>query len=147
MAATSDNDTGCAGGCLGVFAVLIVIALIVMAIISFAALIDPFDWLPPVGRIWADCPDTPATRIGECDLATRFPGFWFHAVINLLWAVLTGGLLIALAVTVPETRTARRDRFTGVAQAEAYRSTRRIFAALVAAAGVCALVPITAAVL
>src|SRR4051812_49803543 len=107
MAATSDNDTGCAGGCLGVFAVLIVIALIVMAVISFAALIDPFDWLPPVGQIWADCQDDPATSVGECDLATRFPGFWGHAAVNLVWAVLTGGLLTLTALAVPELRKAR----------------------------------------
>ena len=49
---------------------------IVMAVISLAALVDPFDWMPRVHRIWADCS-------GDCALAHRFPGFWWHAAANL----------------------------------------------------------------
>jgi hypothetical protein len=142
MATSSDDSDGCTGGCLLLFGVLIVVGLTVMALISLAALLDPFDWLPPVGDIWADCQDNPATPLGECDLATRFPGFWAHAILNLLWAVITGGLLLAVTLAVPQLRAARAERFVGPGRAEAYRAGRRMFAALVAAAGVCALIPI-----
>ena len=53
MAGTSVKQSG-GGGCLAVIAVCVVVALIVMAVISPAALIDPFDWMPTTHEIWDD---------------------------------------------------------------------------------------------
>ncbi len=89
MASSSGKDTT-GGGCIALFVLLMVVALIVMGVISLAALIDPFDWMPTVHRIWDDCS-------GDCALAHRFPGFWWHAVANLLYATLA----VAVAVVFP----------------------------------------------
>src|SRR4051812_27298036 len=50
MASSSGKETA-GGGCIALFVLLIVVALIVMGIISLAALIDPFDWMPGVHAI------------------------------------------------------------------------------------------------
>lgn len=50
--ARSNADSSSGGGCLALFVVILAIALVVMGIISLAALIDPFNWMPRVGRIW-----------------------------------------------------------------------------------------------
>src|SRR4051794_5636689 len=105
MSATRKNDDGL-GGCLGCFGVLIVIGVVVGTLISIAAMIDPFAWMPAVGEIWEDC-DSGAPE-GACDLANRFPGFWGHAALNLLYAAATVIALVALGGAVKELREARR---------------------------------------
>ena len=54
---------------------------IVAAAISLAALVDPFDWMPSVLA-------TGLTVTAHCELADRFPGFWWHVVANLAYAAL-----------------------------------------------------------
>ena len=103
--AKTGSSQGEGGGCLGLFLVLMVIALVVMAVISFAALVDPFDWMPRVGAIWADCS-------GDCALAHRFPGFWWHAAANLVYvgvAVAAACAFVAGAADVRGKRVARYD--------------------------------------
>jgi hypothetical protein len=106
------------GGCVALIALVIAVSLVVMAIISLAAVVDPFNWMPTAHEIWEDCD-------GDCALAHRFPGFWWHMVANLLYA----GLAVAAAVwfgarvvALRETRTARYD---GVAADGAFRDARR----------------------
>jgi hypothetical protein len=94
------------GGCLGLFLVLMVIALVAMAVISFAALIDPFDWMPRVGTIWADCS-------GDCALAHRFPGFWWHAAANLVYVGAAVAAACAFVAGVADVRGKRVARYAG----------------------------------
>ena len=105
--AANNTSQSAGGGCLAVLALLIVVAMVVMAVISLAALIDPFDWMPSVEQIWEDCS-------GDCALAHRFPGFWWHAAANLLYAGLAvavgGGFLAAVGERAREARRALRQR-------------------------------------
>ena len=119
MAGTSVKQSG-GGGCLAVIAVCVVVALIVMAVISPAALIDPSDWMPTTHEIWDDCSDD---RV----LAHRFPGFWWHAAANLLYAGLAvavdGGFLAA----VRDARAKRLARFDSEADAAAFAAAHEEF--------------------
>src|SRR4051795_13570765 len=112
MASSSDKDTA-AGGCIALFVLLIVVALIVMGIISLAALIDPFDWMPTVHRIWKDCS-------GDCALAHRFPGFWWHAVANLVYAAVAVAVAGAFVVGVRDVRGKRVAPFDSATDASAF---------------------------
>jgi hypothetical protein len=100
------------GGCLGCVAVVLVVGAVVAGLISIAALIDPFDWMPTVGQVWEDCPEELESR-DECDLAERFPGFWEHAVVNLLWTFAAGIALVMLFGQIGPFRQARRELFEG----------------------------------
>ena len=112
---------GDGSGCLGWVAVAVVLALVVAALISLAALVDPFSWMPAVGEIWADCDDDYATDRDECALANRFPGFWLHAIVNLVYAVVALGLVLAFLTSVAELREKRLARFSSAAAAAEYR--------------------------
>ncbi len=111
-----------AGGCLGWVAVAVVLALVVGAVISVAALVDPFSWMPPVGEVWADCDDALATDRDECALENRFPGFWIHAIVNLVYAAGALGLLLAFLGRVADLREKRVARFSSAAAAVEHRS-------------------------
>ena len=108
----SDSD---AEGCCALLGIALAIALVVAVLISIAALVDPFDWMPPVGQIWEDCE-------GECDLADRFPGFWGHAVANLVWAVATATALVWVALATRDFREARLQRFDGATALKRYET-------------------------
>ena len=118
---TANEDVGC-GGCI---AGAIALALVVAAVISIAAIIDPFSWMPTVSEVWADCSDNYDTDADECDLATRFPGFWWHVIANIAYVVVVGVLLIALIGSVAEFRDARAARFDGDEPLRAWRQARR----------------------
>jgi hypothetical protein len=105
------SDEG--GGCLAFFLIILVVGLIVMAIISLAAAVDPFDWMPRVGQIWADCS-------GDCALAHRFPGFWWHAVANLIYAGVAVAAACAFIAAVADLREARVARYDDAAAAAAF---------------------------
>src|SRR3954466_2850343 len=109
MASSSGKETA-GGGCIALFVLLIVVALIVMGVISLAALIDPFDWMPTVHDIWKDCS-------GDCALAHRFPGFWWHAAVNLLYAAVAVAVAGAFVVAVRDVRDKRVARFDSAADA------------------------------
>ena len=137
MSATrNDSD---AGGCLGCFVGLIVLGLIFAAVISIAAVIDPFAWMPPVGQIWADCE-------GDCDLAVRFPGVWGHVALNLLYTAAAGLGLLALMSTVRELRDARPNRYATAEAMAAYRRNRDELAGLAVMSGALGLLPIVVAI-
>src|SRR5262245_60735741 len=116
---------GGGGGCALFVAVVVVIALVVAGVVSVAALIDPFSWLPPIGKIFGDCNDNPQTPGDDCGLATRYPGFWGHVVINFVYALAALGLLVAFAVVLPEFRKARSSRFESDAAVERYLHARQ----------------------
>ena len=109
-------------GCLGWLGVAIVLALVAAALISVAALVDPFSWMPPVGEIWADCDDDHATERDECALANRFPGFWIHALVNLVYAAVALGLVLVFLGSVAGLREKRVARFSSAAAAAEHRS-------------------------
>lgn len=135
-----------AGGCLGWMAAAVVLALVVGAVISVAALVDPFSWMPPVGEIWADCDDHFATDRDECALENRFPGFWIHAIVNLVYAAVALALVLAFLGGVADLREKRVARFSSAAAAGEYRSAvDKALACAVALAAV-ALLPIVVAI-
>lgn len=134
----SEREQQDAGGCIALVMAIVVIAVIVMAIISVAALLDPFQWLPPVGEIWADCDDTTT----NCDLAARFPGFWVHVLVNLAYAVAAAAALGFLALAAKDAREAAQHRFDDAQAAKTYGERRRTFAAMVAAVLGLAVLPV-----
>ena len=110
---------GC-GGCGTLIVAVLLIGAVSAAAISLTALIDPFDWMPPVGEIWEDCDDDWKTSVNECDLHRRFPGFWEHAIANFAYTLAATGLLLALTAAVSELRHARSERFTSRPAADRY---------------------------
>lgn len=135
-----------AGGCLGLVALAVVLALVVAALISVAALVDPFSWMPAVGEIWADCDDDYATDRDECALANRFPGFWLHAIVNLVYAAVALAFVLAFLAGVAELREKRLARFSSAAAAAEYRSGVDETIGWGVALAVVALVPIVVAI-
>ena len=112
MARGGSSSSG--GGCGGLIAVLIVIGAIVAAAISLAAIVDPFGWMPPLDVMWADCD-------GDCELAHRFPGFWWHVVVNLVYTAFALFVLFGFGSTVAALRKARRARYDSAAAMQAFR--------------------------
>lgn len=96
-------------------ALVLIIAMIATVAIWLAALVDPFDWMPSSGEIWADCE-------GDCELAHRFPGFWWHVVANLSYAAIAAATAKRFGTTVGRLR---RTRVTRYASAEAMDDFRR----------------------
>ena len=142
--AQNGDQSGC-GGCLAIFLVILVIGLIVAGLISLAALVDPFSWMPTVREIWKDCQDDGATGRDDCALANRFPGFWLHAVVNLGYAVAAVVVLVVLATAVGSLREARVARFGGDAAVTRYIEARADVARASALGLALALLPILVA--
>jgi hypothetical protein len=114
---TSNQAGQGGGGCLALFVLALIVGAIVAAVISLAALIDPFNWMPRVGEIWADCE-------GDCALAHRFPGFWWHAAANLAYAAVAAAMACVFVAAVVELREKRVDRFDSVTAAAAFTDAR-----------------------
>lgn len=133
------------GGCGAFIAVAIVIGAVVAGVISIAALVDPFSWLPPIGEIFGDCrrSDVPG---GDCDLSARFPGFWPHVLVNFIYAVATAGVLVWLGVTAGDFRQARKERFGDEAAVDRYGELRTRLTLVGSSAGILGLLPIVVAV-
>jgi len=131
------------GSCVGA---LVLIALVVGALISLAALVDPFSWMPPVGEVWAECADDWSTERDECALEHRFPGFWWHALVNLVYTAVALGLGLVFAGGVSELRTKRVARFSSVAAMADFREARQVCLGVGVTLAAVALVPIVAAV-
>ena len=144
MAARREED---ASGCAVLFVGLLIIAAVVAAVISLAAIVDPFSWMPPVGEVWEDCSDDYDTETDECALANRFPGFWWHAAVNLLYMVVVGILVVLLVAAVADFREARAARFDGPEAAGRYAAARPALALLVLLMSACGMVPILVAAL
>jgi hypothetical protein len=138
MASTSGKQAG--GGCLGLFVLFIAVGLVVMAIISLAALIDPFDWMPTAHDIWKDCS-------GDCALAHRFPGFWWHTVANLLYGGVAVAAAAAFFAAVRDVRRTRVARLDSAADAAAFAAAHVQCLGAGAALGGLAVIPIVVAVL
>jgi hypothetical protein len=133
-------------GCGAIIAIFLVIAVVVAAVISVAALVDPFNWVPPLGQIFGSCTDNPDTSVDECDLGKRYPGFWSHVLINFAYALVALALLVVFAFAVLDFRHARRVRFESEAAVDRYRQARRSFALVATLLGAVAALPIIAAV-
>jgi hypothetical protein len=95
----------------------LIVGAILAALISLAALVDPFNWMPQVGEIWADCE-------ADCVLAHRFPGFWWHAAANLVYAAAAATLACLFLVVIIDMREKRVDRYASSAAAAAYSTAR-----------------------
>ena len=113
MARSSGGSGG--GGCGTLIAFVFLVAAIVYAAVSVAALVDPFDWMPSVRAIWADCE-------GDCELAHRFPGFWWHVVANLVYAAVAVAVTIRFLASVVDVRKTRVGRYADTAAMHAYRT-------------------------
>lgn len=119
--------------------------MVVGAGISIAALVDPFSWMPPLAEVWADCRDDRETRADECELATRFPGFWMHVGVNLAWAAAAVvGILMSFAAAFM-VREERAARFDDVEAYERYDGARLVLAACAGSTLIVAAVPIAVA--
>jgi hypothetical protein len=127
------------GGCSTLIALLFAVAIVIWAVISLAALIDPFDWLPSSKQIW-DCS-------GECELARRYPGFWWHVAANLLYAGLAVAAGVAFLAAVRDVRPKRVDRFDSEPAAVAYAAAHDRLVARGSALAVLAALPILVAIL
>lgn len=137
---SEDEATGCA-----CFLAILAIALVVAALISLAALIDPFSWMPPVADVWADCEDKFSTERNECALENRFPGFWWHAVVNLAYSAVAAVLVVVFVGAVSELREKRIARFADPGAAREYRASRTAFLTAGALLAVTAMLPIVVA--
>jgi hypothetical protein len=126
---------------------VLVIGAVVAAVISVAALIDPFSWMPPLGEIWAECEDDYATAVDECDLAERYPGFWGHVAVNFAYAVASAAALGWLGRGALELRAERVERFCGGGAVERYRTARESFGLTCCMCGAMAVLPTVVAVL
>ena len=136
----SDPD-GCAS-CLGF---VLLVGIVVGVGISLAALVDPFSWMPSLAEIWADCRDDRDTATDECDVATRFPGFWVHVGLNLLWAAAALlGLFLSFAAALM-LREERAARFDDEAAYERYGGARLVLAVCAGTTLVVGAVPIVVA--
>jgi hypothetical protein len=69
--------------------------------------------MPSVGEVWADCD-------GDCNLAHRFPGFWWHVVVNLAYTAFVLFVLYGFGSTVAVLRNARSARYDSAAAMEAF---------------------------
>lgn len=141
------NEPDDGAGCLAVVLIGLLIAAVVACVISLAALVDPFSWMPSVDAIWRDCEDKYRTDANECALANRFPGFWAHAVANLAWTVVTAGLLLALLGSIGEYRQAFAKRFEGAAVVARCVELRSELIGLSAATAAAAALPIAVALI
>jgi len=123
--------------------VLLAFTVVVGVVISIAALIDPFDRMPSLDEVWADCQGTDA----KCDLAHRFPGFWGYVAVNLAYAVIGAVLLVWLVLAVRELRRARPARFGGAADLDRYVRARGVLILVALGVAIVAVLPIVAAAL
>ena len=139
MASRNSTKSDQGGGCLALFVLALVVGAIVAAAISFAALVDPFDWMPRVGEIWADCQ-------GDCALAHRFPGFWWHAVANLVYVAVALVAACAFIATVLDLREKRVARYDTAQAAAAFSEAHDACLGAGAILGTVALLPIVAAI-
>lgn len=134
-----------ASGCGMLVAALLVIGAVVAAVVSVAALIDPFSWVPPIDEVWADCESGSAAAASGCDLGDRYPGFWGHVIVNLLYVVGTVFVLGGLAAAVGDLREARQRRFSEAAAIGKYREAQQTVSAVATLGGILALIPIVVA--
>jgi hypothetical protein len=120
------------GGCWGCLGFVLLVALVIAAAMSVAALVDPFDWYPSLRELWADCSDDDDTARDECAYDHRFPGFWWHLVVNLGYAAV---LLAALALFAGTVGALRRHRAARLSSAAAHATYERARVELALAAG------------
>jgi hypothetical protein len=133
------NENSGRGGCLLIVLLLIAVGAVVMVLISLAALFDPFSWMPTVDRVWEDCR-------GDCALAHRFPGFWWHATANLIYGAITLVASVMFGLSVADLRETRVKRYNSTAADGAFQAARRTFMAAGSTLAALALLPIVVAV-
>jgi hypothetical protein len=139
---TSRNQSGC--GCATIIAVVLVITLVVVVVTSIAALVDPFSWVPPIRKIFG-CTDNPNTAVNECALSKRYPGLWWHVIVNFVYALAALGLLVSFFRAVGEYRRARSVRFDSDTAVERYKQARQTLIVVAGLLAGLALIPIAAA--
>jgi hypothetical protein len=135
------------GGCWGCLGVVVLVALVIAAAMSVAALVDPFDWYPSLHELWADCSDGSDTVQDECSYDHRFPGFWWHLVVNLVYAAVVLVALVVFAGAVGALRRHRAARLSSAAAHTTYEQARVELALAAAAVAVLGALPIVVAAL
>ncbi len=122
--------------------VVIAIGVVIAAAMSLAALVDPFDWYPSFEALWADCDDDYGTSLDECAYDVRFPGFWWHLVANLGYAIASVVALLIFAGAVGELRECRSARLEGARAYGVYTHAVGVLALATAAVVALAVLPI-----
>ena len=143
----SQESSGAGGGCAAAFVAILVLGAIVAALVSLAALIDPFDWMPTAGEMWEDCEDDWDTDGDECAWNNRFPGIWVHSVVNLVYVGAAAGLLLWVVTAVGELRGARAERLSDAGTLEHYVVARQSLATASVWTGLVAVLPSVVAIL
>ena len=134
-------------GCVGCFVLLMIVGAVIAALVSLAALVDPFDWLPPVADVWADCDDDYSTDRDECAFEQRYPGFWWHALGNLLYAAAAATSVWVTGAAAADHRQSRLTRYSTYEAMQAYRTKVDTLTGCAAVTAALAALPIAVAVL
>jgi len=130
-----------ASGCGACFAAVVLLGFVAAALISLAALVDPFSWLAPIDEVWAECDEDLGSPGDECALENRFPGFWWHAAVNLAYTALALVLTLVFAGGVGDLREKRVARFASAEAATEHAAARQLCLATGAALAAVALLP------
>lgn len=129
------------------FAVVMVICAVLAAVMSVAALVDPFAWMPSANELWSDCQESDVARFGSCDWSDRFPDIWWHAGLNLLYAIAALIALAGLAGGVKRLREVRPQRFGSASAWALYAETKETVVGATIFAAVLAALPIIVSIL
>lgn len=146
MAAQGNNDADGCAGCLGFLAVAFVIALIIGAVISIAALVDPFSWLPSVTEVWEDPDSDGDYGFEEAAFKERYPDFGWRVVANVAWTLVAAIALIGFGAAVADFREQQRKRYESEQAAAEYRKRRGALAGAACAVAAMAALPLLIAV-
>lgn len=122
--------------------VVIAIGVLIAAAMSLAALVDPFDWYPSFETLWADCDDDYGTSLDECAYDVRFPGFWWHLIVNLGYAAAAIITLLIFAGAVGDLREHRSARLESAPAHGVYTHAVGVLALAAAAVFTLAVLPI-----
>jgi hypothetical protein len=140
----TQREDGSGGGCALIVGIIFLIGLVIVVVTSIAALIDPFSWVPPIGKVFDSCTDNPDTAVDEC-AGSRHPGLWWHVIVNFVYALAALGLLLAFTGCVRDYRAARSDRFDSDGAVERYRRARQDLLVVAGLLAGLAAIPIIAA--
>lgn len=144
---SGEQKSGEGAGCGGCFAFAVLAALVIAAAMSVAAVVDPFDWYPSLDELWATCSDGSGTDGDGCSYDQRFPGFWWHLSVNLVYAVAVLVALVVFAGAVGALRRHRAARLSSAATHAAYEQARVELALAAGAVAVLGALPIVVAAL
>ena len=109
-------------------------------VISLAALVDPFGWMPSAHAIWADCTGTARSR-------TASPASGGTSWPTSPTSSIAGILVVAFARAVPELRRTRVTRYDSAAAMEEFRQASVVLRGAGKALAALAAIPLLVAIL